>query len=81
MVAALVQRCASPPTTGNASTPSPAYPHECEEGEIELASGIDFAQRLFFSQPRSDLMNGTWIFDGMPHRVITMDRLRPPRVT
>ncbi len=51
------------------------YPDEAEEGEIELASG-DFAQRLFFGQPRSDVDNGTWLFDGLPHRVIVMDRLR-----
>ena len=57
------------------------YPDEHEEGEIELASGTDFAQRLFFGQPRSDLANGTWMFDGMPHRVIAMDRLRTPPAT
>ncbi|MBX7215319.1 MAG: conjugative transfer ATPase, partial [Thermoflexales bacterium] len=51
------------------------YPDEAEDGEIELASG-DFAQRLFFGQPRSDVDNGTWLFDGLPHRVIVMDRLR-----
>jgi hypothetical protein len=43
------------------------YPEEREEGEIELASGTDFAQRLFFGQPRSDVPNGLWFFDGMPH--------------
>ena len=31
------------------------YPEEREEGEIELASGTDFAQRLFFGQPRSEI--------------------------
>jgi conjugative transfer ATPase len=60
------------------------YPEEAEDGEIELemelASG-DFAQRLFFGQPRSDVANGTWLFDGMPHRVIVMDRLRMPPAT
>src|SRR5690606_7321252 len=56
------------------------YPEEQEEGEIELASG-DFAQRLFFGQPRSDVANGLWFFDGMPHRVIVMDRLRSPPAT
>jgi hypothetical protein len=25
--------------------------------------------------------NGTWLFDGMPHRVIVMDRLRMPPAT
>lgn len=54
------------------------YPEEREEGEIELASGTDFAQRLFFGQPRSDVPNGLWFFDGMPHRVVVMDRLRTP---
>jgi conjugative transfer ATPase len=53
-----------------------AYPQESEPGEIELASGTDFSQRLFFSQPRSDVTQGTWYFDGMPHRVMLMDRLR-----
>jgi hypothetical protein len=36
------------------------YPEAVEDGEIELASG-DFAQRLFFGQPRSDVANGTWL--------------------
>ncbi|WP_460110359.1 conjugative transfer ATPase [Pseudomonas sp. S3_H04] len=53
-----------------------AYPKETEAGEIELASGTDFAQRLFFSQPRSDTEQGVWYLDGMPHRVMLMDRLR-----
>ncbi|MEA9822440.1 conjugative transfer ATPase [Xanthomonas campestris pv. raphani] len=54
------------------------YPtdEESEEGEIELASGTDFAQRLFFGAPRSDVANGLWWFDGMPHRAVVMDRLR-----
>jgi conjugative transfer ATPase len=58
-----------------------AYPQEGEEGDIELASGTDFAQRLFFAQPRSDVENGVWWFDGLPHRVIVMDRLRLPPST
>lgn len=55
-----------------------AYPEESEPGEIELASGTDFSQRLFFGQPQSDAGNGVWYFDGMPHRVMTVDRLRVP---
>ena len=54
------------------------YPDEIEEGEIELASGRDFSQRLFFDQPRSDVAQGAWYFDGMPHRVLVTDRLRAP---
>jgi hypothetical protein len=53
-----------------------AYPQTCEPGELELASGTDFAQRLFFNQPQSDVDNGLWYFDQMPHRVVTLDRLR-----
>jgi len=54
------------------------YPPEAQEGELELASGTDFAQRLFYRQPVSDADNGVWMFDGMPHRVIVLDRLRTP---
>ena len=46
--------------------------------ELELASGTDFAQRLFFRQPRSDTQHGVWWFDEQPHRVVTVDRLRSP---
>tara|TARA_R110002167_G_scaffold790_11_gene3454 strand:+ start:370 stop:2685 length:2316 start_codon:yes stop_codon:yes gene_type:complete len=58
-----------------------AYPEESEPGEIELASGTDFSQRLFFGEPRSDVEQGVWYFDGMPHRVMILDRLRTPPTT
>ncbi|MGB3749175.1 MAG: conjugative transfer ATPase [Rhodanobacter sp.] len=58
-----------------------AYPEETEEGEIELASGTDFSQRLFFGQPRSDVEDGLWFFDDVPHRVMVLDRLRTPPTT
>lgn len=54
------------------------YPQTREPCELELASGTDFAQRLFFRQPRSDVEQGLWYFDGMPHRVVVLDRLRTP---
>jgi len=54
------------------------YPPETEAGEIELASGRDFSERLFYRQPVSDVQNGVWLLDGMPHRVIVCDRLRTP---
>ncbi|MGE0371818.1 MAG: conjugative transfer ATPase [Gammaproteobacteria bacterium] len=57
------------------------YPDETDEGEIELASGVDFSQRLFFGQPRSDVKDGLWFFDDMPHRVMVLDRLRAPPTT
>ncbi|VFR27487.1 Type IV secretory pathway, VirB4 components [plant metagenome] len=58
-----------------------AYPDATEPDEIELASGRDFAQRLFFGQPRSDAAQGLWYFDGLPHRVVVTDRLRTPPAT
>lgn len=58
-----------------------AYPEPPDDGELELASGTDFAQRLFCSQPRSDTETGTWHFDNQPHRVVTLDRLRSPPST
>ncbi|PAU86012.1 conjugative transfer ATPase [Pseudomonas sp. WN033] len=57
------------------------YPDTAEANEIELASGRDFSQRLFFGQPRSDAAQGLWFFDGMPHRVMVTDRLRTPPAT
>lgn len=58
-----------------------AYPDDRDDDELELASGTDFAQRLFFTPPRSDVQSGVWQFDGMPHRVIVLDRLRTPPAT
>lgn len=54
-----------------------AYPEsEFEANELELASGRDFAQRLFFSKPRSDVDKGVWYFNNWPHRALILDRLR-----
>ena len=53
-------------------------PQGAEAVELELASGTDFAQRLFFRQPRSDTPHGVWWFDEQPHRLISLDRLRSP---
>ncbi len=58
-----------------------AYPQTPEPDEIELASGVDFSQRLFFGHPRSDVDQGLWYFDRLPHRVMVTDRLRMPPVT
>ncbi|KPZ12437.1 hypothetical protein ALO41_200149 [Pseudomonas amygdali pv. ulmi] len=58
-----------------------AYPDSDQADEIELASGRDFSERLFFSQPRSDSENGAWLFDQTPHRVVVVDRLRSPPMT
>ncbi|WP_022964703.1 conjugative transfer ATPase [Halopseudomonas pelagia] len=58
-----------------------AYQQTSDPDEIELASGRDFSQRLFFGQPRSDVGKGLWYFDAMPHRVMVTDRLRTPPLT
>ncbi|RMV98441.1 conjugative transfer ATPase [Pseudomonas caricapapayae] len=47
-----------------------------EEGTLPLASGDDFSQCLFYSEPQSDAKKGLWYFDCRPHRVIVLDRLR-----
>lgn len=54
------------------------YPPEVDEGELELASGVDFSERLFFNKPRSDVDKGLWYFDNCPHRVLVLDKLRSP---
>ncbi|QPO21994.1 conjugative transfer ATPase [Pseudomonas sp. Y39-6] len=58
-----------------------ALPEDNPDDELELASGTDFAQQLFFEQPRSDAEQGLWYLDGMPHRVVVLDRLRSPPPT
>ncbi|MBS0417967.1 MAG: conjugative transfer ATPase [Proteobacteria bacterium] len=55
-----------------------AFPPKPDSGEFELASGTDFAERLFFAQPRNDVGSGVWYFDNEPHRVVAVDRLRAP---
>src|SRR5690606_3759125 len=48
---------------------------------LELPFDHDFAERLFFSEPRADSDQGLWYFDGQPHRVMVVDRLRrAPRI-
>lgn len=54
------------------------YPDTTPPDALELASGTDFAQRLFFTPPRSDRTTGVWYFDDQPHRVLVVDRLRQP---
>jgi len=52
-----------------------------EHGELPLASGSDFSQNLCYREPVSDVKTGLWGFDGMPHRVVMLDRLREPPKT
>jgi conjugative transfer ATPase len=46
------------------------------EGELPLASGTDFSQNLCYREPVSDIDKGLWYLDGLPHRVVMLDRLR-----
>lgn len=46
------------------------------ESDLPLASGTDFSQNLCYREPLSDANKGVWCFDGMPHRVVMLDRLR-----
>lgn len=57
------------------------YPDEDEPGEVELSCNTDFSQRLFFGQPRSNVKQGLWYFDNLPHRAVVVDRLRTPPST
>ncbi|WP_186207343.1 conjugative transfer ATPase [Burkholderia gladioli] len=59
----------------------PADAPDDPDENLELASGTDFAQRLFFGQPVSDARHGVWCFDKQPHRVVVLDRLRLPPAT
>ncbi|AZC91341.1 Type IV secretory pathway, VirB4 component [Pseudomonas chlororaphis subsp. piscium] len=52
-----------------------------EDGELPLASGTDFSQSICYREPLSDVEKGVWYFDGMPHRVVMLDRLREPPKT
>eukprot|EP01132_Coremiostelium_polycephalum_P012558 gene12558-15343_t len=53
-----------------------AYPESGESESLELPFDHDFAERLFFNEPRSDVQHGLWFFDDQPHRVMVVDKLR-----
>lgn len=55
-----------------------AYPQAGDGESLELPFDHDFAERLFFNEPRSDTQRGLWYFDGQPHRVMVVDKLRRP---
>lgn len=57
------------------------YSEAGEDDSLPLPFDHDFAERLFFSEPRSDTDKGLWYFDGLPQRVVVVDKLRrPPRI-
>ncbi|RLA57579.1 MAG: conjugative transfer ATPase, partial [Gammaproteobacteria bacterium] len=45
-------------------------------GDDNLPFGYDFAEQLTLSMPRSDEKTATWLFDNLPHTVITVQSLR-----
>jgi hypothetical protein len=53
-----------------------AYPESGDGESLELPFDHDFAERLFFNEPRSDVQHGLWYFDDQPHRVMVVDKLR-----
>ncbi len=53
-----------------------AYPASGDGDSLELPFDHDFAERLFFNEPRSDTQRGLWYFDDHPHRVMVVDKLR-----
>lgn len=47
-----------------------------EEGALPVEN--DFSETVLFSPPRSDTERGVWWFDEVPHKAVTIDRLRRP---
>lgn len=45
-------------------------------GDDHLPFGYDFAEQLTLSMPRSDPATSSWVFDNMPHTVVTVQSLR-----
>tara|TARA_R110002110_G_scaffold12718_3_gene60847 strand:+ start:4621 stop:7347 length:2727 start_codon:yes stop_codon:yes gene_type:complete len=45
-------------------------------GDDNLPFGHDFAEQLALSMPRSDQATASWIFDNMPHTVVSIQSLR-----
>lgn len=50
-------------------------------GDDHLPFGYDFAEQLTLSLPRSDKATSSWLFDNLPHTIVTIQSLRrPPNV-
>lgn len=45
-------------------------------GDENLPFGYDFAEQLTLSLPQSDLNAGSWLFDNLPHTVVSVQSLR-----
>lgn len=50
-------------------------------GDDHLPFGYDFAEQLTLSLPQSDKATSSWLFDNLPHTIVTIQSLRrPPNV-
>ena len=58
-------------TDGDANTLADTAPYP---GDANLPFGYEFAEQLLMSTPQSG--QGAWWFDGLPHRVVTIQQLR-----
>lgn len=47
-------------------------------GDENLPPDYDLSSGLLFSSPRCDAESGLWYFDGLPHRVLTVEEIRKP---
>ena len=45
-------------------------------GDDEMPFGLDFSEPLLLGTPHSDKDTGVWWFDGLPHKVVTVQGLR-----
>ena len=53
----------------------------CVSQVDEPTIGLNFAERLFVSQPRSELETGTWWFDNLPHTIVSVQGMsRAPSI-
>jgi len=60
-----------------AKAPYPEYqPEPNDPGLLPLPFDHDFAEQLLYSHPRSDVDKGLWYFDGKPHAVQVVEKLR-----
>lgn len=48
----------------------------CDTRPGDLPVINDFSETLLFNPPRSDVENGVWWFDDLPHKAIPVERLR-----
>lgn len=60
-------------TQGNTDTLIELVPYP--EKREDQPFGYDFSEQLFYSLPESNEKDGVWIFDGLPHRYVTIQHV------